>query len=300
MNAGGAMNLEVRQFRLKFFGGIIFALLAIALSGCTQAPGLNNSDYGYDGIGGSGYDLASSGSLSIVPGNSVVGLNGSIQLSATGGIPPYAFSITSGAGTLNEDNGLFTASSSAGTVKIEVRDLRGNIGTAVIVVSGGTGSNQGGVGNGALNYALGVIALTVDSTCTAGFYNVGSIPNLVDTRIACMNRGYISATSSVVIDAYVTAGGSHTSNPVCPSGYTSAGSMPDCFGGTCSGVQVLCAKYAPVSAVSKYVTNFYVTNAGSHSATGPGCYTPYVNVGAVIDCQGGTCSGYQNFCKLTN
>jgi hypothetical protein len=296
------MNLKMKQSQFKFISGIVFTLLALALSACTQAPGLATGDFNYSGVGGSGWDQqSSSGGLNVYPSNSVIGTSGTLQLAASGGVPPYVYSIMSGNGTLNPDSGFFQASTIAGSVQIEVRDLRGNIGYANIVVSTGVGSNAGGVGNGALNYPAGLVTVSVSSAgCPAGGWSVGTIQNTADVRTACILRSNVSATTTVVAEAAVTAGGSHTMNPSCPAGFTTVGSMPDCYGGSCSGTQNFCAKLMPASAVTQYVSNLYVTSSGVHSPTGPGCPSGFTNVGTVVDCGGNFCSGYQNFCRSLN
>lgn len=293
------MNFKLRQFCISVSS---IALLAVSLSACTQAPAVNNADY-YANLGSNfDYGNSNSGALRISPTSTAVGLSGTVQFSATGA-PPYVFNITSGNGAIDSDTGFFQASANGGTVLIEVRDIRGAVSTAVVVVSSAAGSNQGGVGNGALNYAPGVVSFGVvgaGMNCNADQSVVGSVQSTNDARLFCASKTYISATSTVVADIMVTAGGSHAAAVSCPNGFSQVGTIPDCNGGICSGVQAVCAKTAPANSVSRYVTNFYVSNSGAHVPTGPGCPYGYTAVGNAVDCGGGVCSGYQHFCKSTN
>jgi len=58
--------------------------------------------------------------------NLILGTGGSTTFSGSGGVPPYAYSIVSGGGTINSSTGVYTAGSSGGPVVIRVTDAYGN------------------------------------------------------------------------------------------------------------------------------------------------------------------------------
>ncbi len=65
--------------------------------------------------------------LSIDPSSLVLVANGTITFSASGGVPPYSFSVVSGVGTITPDTGIYTAPLLAGTDIIRVTDDSGAI-----------------------------------------------------------------------------------------------------------------------------------------------------------------------------
>ena len=69
--------------------------------------------------------------LLISPTTATVPANGSTTFSASGGVPPYTYSITSGPGTINAGTGLYTAPASPGVAVIQVKDKQGTTATAV-------------------------------------------------------------------------------------------------------------------------------------------------------------------------
>ncbi|HVP17889.1 MAG TPA: hypothetical protein VMU36_02770 [Spirochaetia bacterium] len=70
--------------------------------------------------------------LSISPATALVPANGSTTFSASGGVPPYSFSITSGPGTINASSGVYTAPASPGVAIVQVKDKQGSTATAVV------------------------------------------------------------------------------------------------------------------------------------------------------------------------
>lgn len=74
--------------------------------------------------------------LAITPASKTLGANNSYTFSATGGVPPYAFSILSGGGTVTTTGDFKAASSSSNTV-LRVTDSAGNTSDATITVNNG-------------------------------------------------------------------------------------------------------------------------------------------------------------------
>ncbi|MBI3556878.1 MAG: hypothetical protein HY074_11495 [Deltaproteobacteria bacterium] len=74
--------------------------------------------------------------LAISPATSTLGPGNSGTFTASGGLGPYAFAITSGGGTINATSGAFTAPGSAGTVIVSATDTLSNVASATITVNG--------------------------------------------------------------------------------------------------------------------------------------------------------------------
>ena len=61
--------------------------------------------------------------LSLTPASATVGINTSITFAATGGTPPYVYSLTSGSGSIDKDSGVYNAPAAPGTDLIAVTDF---------------------------------------------------------------------------------------------------------------------------------------------------------------------------------
>jgi hypothetical protein len=72
--------------------------------------------------------------LSLSPTSATVDAGMTQKFAASGGVPPYTFSITAGQGTVDASGGTFTASSSSGTATIKVADSSGSSKTAQVTV----------------------------------------------------------------------------------------------------------------------------------------------------------------------
>ena len=84
------------------------------------------------------YDLMSpnsstaGGELSISPLSVTLSVKTQCAFTVTGGKPPYAFSIVSGQGTIDPDNGVYTAPAEPGSDVIQVVDREGSIKQALV------------------------------------------------------------------------------------------------------------------------------------------------------------------------
>lgn len=66
------------------------------------------------------------GPLSISPISATLLVDTKCVFTATGGKPPYAFSVQSGGGTIDADSGIYTAPLTPGSAVIQVRDEDGD------------------------------------------------------------------------------------------------------------------------------------------------------------------------------
>ena len=211
---------------------------------------------------------------SISPGTSVT-------LSPSGGTSLYTYALISGSGTLSGN--IYRTPSFAESALIRVYDAVGLTSDVTLNSTVTTASSSSGT--------MTAMTLVSDSgSCPSGTNTVGE----VTSTFVCAAFSATATSSTMTIKAvYVSASGSHSSSVTCPSGYSAVGSIPDCGGGTCSGVQSVCAKYA--LGTSSAVKNFSVTQYGLHSGSGPGCSVGYA-AASTVDCGGESCSGYQQFC----
>ncbi|MBN1835256.1 MAG: hypothetical protein JW820_05350 [Spirochaetales bacterium] len=80
--------------------------------------------------------VVSGGPLSIAPASAIVPVNGEKAFSASGGAPPYAFSIGAGGGSINATSGLYRASATAGSATVRVTDSLFSTEDALVTVAG--------------------------------------------------------------------------------------------------------------------------------------------------------------------
>lgn len=73
--------------------------------------------------------------LQIAPSAKTIGLGESLQLAVTGGTKPYRFSLSSGGGSIDPNTGVYVGASIDSDAVINVEDVTGKIGQAVIKVS---------------------------------------------------------------------------------------------------------------------------------------------------------------------
>ncbi len=70
------------------------------------------------------------GPLSISPISATLLVNTKCVFTATGGSPPYVFSVQSGGGTIDADSGIYSAPATPGSALIQVRDDQGAVSEA--------------------------------------------------------------------------------------------------------------------------------------------------------------------------
>lgn len=130
--------------------------------------------------------------VSISPASLTLAIDNIKTFSASGGEPPYTFSIQSGDGTIDAVSGLFTAPSSPGTVIVKVSDFTGAISLVNVTV------------NAALTISPGTQITTVNSV--TAFSATGGAPPYVYS--ISVGTGAIDAGSGLftapVISGFVT------------------------------------------------------------------------------------------------
>jgi hypothetical protein len=107
---------------------IILVFFALILAGCDSFELFDLLDEA--GGAASGEEKP----LSIVPVSATLEVGTEFTFSATGGIPPYVFSIVSGLGSIDRESGEYTAPAEASVDIVQVTDSEGSLSSARIVV----------------------------------------------------------------------------------------------------------------------------------------------------------------------
>ncbi|MEK6628571.1 MAG: hypothetical protein AABY53_08085 [Bdellovibrionota bacterium] len=94
------------------------------------------------------------GALTITPVTQTMSINGMLSFSSGGGVPPYTYSVFSGAGSINASSGAYTAPGSVGTDVVRVTDSIGNTADSTVTI------------NNALGISPAAITLAVNNTTT--------------------------------------------------------------------------------------------------------------------------------------
>jgi len=146
--------------------------------------------------------------LTLTPSTTSVTPQGTVTLGATGGVPPYTYSVTSGLGTISNNNNLYTAPSTAGTGTIQVKDSAGEVATTTIqttdtpiltlsanvVVAGGTLALSASGGLGPYQYSA-TFGQINNNTNT---YTAPS--NTTSDRITVRDQNGITASTEIQIN----------------------------------------------------------------------------------------------------
>jgi len=153
--------------------------------------------------------------LSINPSATVVPGGGTLTFAADGGVPPYAYSMASGLGSVDPVTGFFTASASPGTSVVRVTDKTGKSQEATITVqtSGPLAISPSMVsvvagssltflpigGSGSYSFAMqGSGSGSPSVTSPGGVYTAGSTPGTDTVRLTdTVSLTFVDATVTV-------------------------------------------------------------------------------------------------------
>ncbi|MCB0362088.1 MAG: hypothetical protein KDD35_05185 [Bdellovibrionales bacterium] len=136
--------------------------------------------------------------LLISPTKKSLPLSGSSQFFASGGTPPYVYSLASGSGTLDSQTGAFTASGTEQDVVLRVTDSLGQLADATIkVINVGTMDTDfnGTGGNGIVIHSFGLSELQGND-----------IRVLEDGKILVAGRAYNGSNSDAFIARFLSDG----------------------------------------------------------------------------------------------
>ncbi len=119
--------------------------------------------------------------VSISPSSSVLVVDGTATFAGVGGVPPYAFSLFAGTGSVDSTTGVYTAPSSAGSATVRVTDSLGGTANASVTV------------NPSLTISPSSRSLAVNQTFT--FSGTGGVPPYSFAKVS--GTGTISASTGL-------------------------------------------------------------------------------------------------------
>lgn len=268
--------------------------------------------------------------LTITPDGSTIAPGAQLQLTPSGGNPPYSCQMdnspltTSASGAVSSA-GLYTAplTTTALTATVECSDSVGRRGYANIFVTGNT-FNPSYTPNPASPGNAIVINPNVAGRTASDFRyqllqgagtlngNTYTAPSASETaRIHISDPRGMSATLSIPIGTTgvpaaavgaiaITSPGRHVvgGGGSCPdSTWVASGMVADGGGGYLQGDQLFCSRVIAASTGTRILTHLRLTDGGGHAAT-PACPAGYESLGYITDCVGGGCSGEQTLCGL--
>ncbi|MCK5197468.1 MAG: hypothetical protein KAR21_03920, partial [Spirochaetales bacterium] len=135
---------------------LLTAVLILVFVSCPQPFNLTENLDGPDGI-----------ALTLSPESSQVVIMGSTTLTASGGVPPYIYSVNSGTGSINVSTGVYTAPALTGTDIVQVTDSYGaNVTASVGIISGG----------GPVPLSISPSAVSINGGNTITFNTAGGVP----------------------------------------------------------------------------------------------------------------------------
>ncbi len=103
---------------LRSFSALVVCAVCLALWGC------DSFDF-YGLLSGTGSHSPSGAALAISPLSATLSVSASCTFTASGGTPPYRFSVVSGAGAIDQDTGVYTAPTTPSTDTVAVSDAAG-------------------------------------------------------------------------------------------------------------------------------------------------------------------------------
>ena len=107
---------------------VSLCVLSLALGSC------DSFDF-YGLLAGAGSGRQQGGALGISPISVTVAVSGACTFTATGGVPPYQFSVTSGTGTIDKGTGIYRAPAAPSSTVVQVKDSAGGMAEASVMVT---------------------------------------------------------------------------------------------------------------------------------------------------------------------
>ncbi len=149
--------------------------------------------------------------LAITPAAQTMGINGTLNFSATGGVVPYSYSVFSGGGSVNASTGVFTAPGTAGSTVVRVTDSNGNFVDSNVTVTAGLSISPASTtlavnntvtfvaANGATPYTFSILSGTGTVNATTGLYTAPATAGSAVVRVTD-NLG-ATANANVTVNA---------------------------------------------------------------------------------------------------
>jgi len=149
--------------------------------------------------------------LTISPTSQTMGINGTLNFSADGGVVPYSYSLVSGTGSINASTGLFTAPATPDTTIVRVTDSIGNTANSTVTITSGLSISPASTtlavnnsvtfagSNGAVPYSYSVVSGGGSINASTGLYTAPVAAGSAVVRVTD-NLG-ATADASVTINA---------------------------------------------------------------------------------------------------
>lgn len=307
----GTFTAQDSRTSRRLYTCLLAVIATLGLAGCSQLSSFASPSM-----------ESSTSALALSPKVQTVNAGGTIQFKAAGGMAPYIYSVSNGAGYMTSTGAFIAPTSVAGApqaVTVQVQDAAGTIDTAVVTVlpngnamsatyspnpatPGATITIAVSGGTAPYTYLL----LSGGGTLSGNTYVAPSSAETASiqvtdaqgqtTSFALTVGGAGTPLTSLTVsanNAHIVGGGG------CASGSTQVGMIADAggsdptYGNNLYGDQVFCSAS---SSSTQYITNISITAGGAHVPGGMGCPTGYTAIGSFTDCTGGSCSGDQLVC----
>lgn len=147
--------------------------------------------------------------LQITPSTKTLAVNNNFTFGQTGGVGPYAYSVTSGGGSVNSSTGAFTAGSSPGTSTVRVTDSLSNTSDAIVTVNAALGLSpltatittantiNFAATDGVTPYTFAVASGVGSVNSSTGVYNPGATPGTAVVTVSDAEGNSVSANVTV-------------------------------------------------------------------------------------------------------
>lgn len=172
---------------------LVMSLATILLSACSS--GSSPTSFATTSM------ASTASGVQINPSVQTVQEGGQFQFSATGGLPPYTFSVVSGEGSIDSSTGVYSAPGNPGSAQISVQDSTGSTAYATVTVGAGGSSNTLAVGpdnqtiapgatlqlsvsGGAAPYVFSIVSGGGTINSSTGLYTAPSQASTVEVQVS--------------------------------------------------------------------------------------------------------------------